>query len=58
MIFLRTKELKAIKKEIEELREHINRYIEYPDIFEEELLTTSRQLDKYINEYMRMSMPS
>ncbi|AHM56905.1 hypothetical protein EAL2_c16100 [Peptoclostridium acidaminophilum DSM 3953] len=55
---MRTKELKAIKKKIEELREHINRYIEYPDIFEEELLTTSRQLDKYINEYMRRSMPS
>lgn len=58
MIFLRKKELEAIKKEIEELREHINRYVEYPDIFEEELLTTSRQLDKHINEYMRRSMPS
>jgi len=53
-----TDELKAIKKEIEELRENINRYIEYPDIFEEELLKTSRQLDEYINEYIRKSMPS
>ncbi|WP_293398498.1 aspartyl-phosphate phosphatase Spo0E family protein [Peptoclostridium sp.] len=53
-----TDEIKAIKKEIEELRESINRYIEYPDIFEKELLKTSRQLDKYTNEYMRKSMPS
>ena len=30
-------ELEMIKKEIEEVREQINTYIQYPEIFEDEL---------------------
>lgn len=43
-----------IKRNIEDLREEINRYIEYPDIFKEEILNTSRKIDELINEYLRL----
>ena len=34
-------ELEMIKKEIEEVRQQINTYIQYPEIFEEELTEAS-----------------
>lgn len=46
--------LVVLKKGIEDLREEINRYIEYPDIFKEEILTTSKRLDELINEYLKL----
>ncbi|WP_099188923.1 aspartyl-phosphate phosphatase Spo0E family protein [Tepidibacter mesophilus] len=48
------KKLKELKKDIEELREEINRYIEYPDIFRDEILSTSQKIDICINEYLKL----
>lgn len=48
-------DLKQIKDKIESLREDINRYIQYPDIFKEEIETTSQKIDFLINEYIRES---
>ncbi len=45
----------TLKKNIEDLREEINRYIEYPDIFKEEILVTSRKIDELINEYLKIN---
>ena len=49
------RELEALKKEIEILREEINTYIEYPEIFEEELIETSNKIDTLINKYIMLS---
>ncbi|WP_199533602.1 aspartyl-phosphate phosphatase Spo0E family protein [Romboutsia maritimum] len=49
------RELEAIKKEIEALREEINTYIEYPEIFKEELVNTSNKIDILINKYIYLS---
>jgi len=49
------KDMKDIKDEIERLREDINRYIEYPDIFDSEIKATSRKIDILINDYIRCS---
>ncbi|SHJ68739.1 Spo0E like sporulation regulatory protein [Tepidibacter formicigenes DSM 15518] len=43
-----------LKKSIEDLREEINRYIEYPDIFKEEIQVTSGKIDELINEYLKL----
>lgn len=44
----------VLKKSIEDLREEINRYIEYPNIFKEEIISTSRRIDELINEYLKL----
>lgn len=46
-------ELETLKKEIEETRELINTYIEYPEIFKDELIESSNKIDILINEYIR-----
>ena len=48
-------ELEMIKKEIEEVREQINTYIQYPEIFEDELTEASKQIDILINKYIYLS---
>lgn len=45
--------LEALKKEIEEVRELINTYIEYPEIFKDELIESSQKIDMLINEYIK-----
>ena len=45
-------ELEMIKKEIEEVREQINTYIQYPEIFEDELTEASKHIDILINKYI------
>lgn len=51
-------ELYLLKKEIESLREEINTYIEYPDIFKEELVSTSQKIDEAINKYIQLTKES
>lgn len=51
-------ELVLLKKEIEALREEINTYIEYPDIFKDELVNTSNKIDQAINKYIQLSKES
>lgn len=48
-------EMEALKKEIEVLREEINTYIEYPDIFKDELVESSKKIDDLINKYIELS---
>ncbi|WP_092726862.1 aspartyl-phosphate phosphatase Spo0E family protein [Romboutsia lituseburensis] len=48
-------EIEALKKEIEALRDEINTYIEYPEIFKEELVDSSNKIDLLINKYMSLS---
>jgi hypothetical protein len=48
-------ELEALKNEIEVLREEINTYIEYPEIFKEELVGSSNKIDILINKYISLS---
>lgn len=55
VIIMANRELDAIKKEIESLREEINTYIEYPEIFKEELVDTSNKIDILINKYIYLS---
>jgi hypothetical protein len=47
-------ELESIKSEIEELREELNTYIEYPNIFKDELILSSKKIDELINKYMTL----
>ncbi|KXZ40321.1 Spo0E like sporulation regulatory protein [Alkalithermobacter thermoalcaliphilus JW-YL-7 = DSM 7308] len=47
--------IEEIRREIEDLREEINRYVQYPDIFKEELESTSMKIDSLINEYLKLS---
>lgn len=51
-------ELILLKQEIEALREEINTYIEYPDIFKEELVSASQRIDEAINKYIRLTKES
>ncbi|MBP3930880.1 MAG: aspartyl-phosphate phosphatase Spo0E family protein [Peptostreptococcaceae bacterium] len=51
-------DLYLLKKEIESLREEINTYIEYPDIFKEELVSTSHKIDEAINKYITLTKGS
>lgn len=46
-------ELETLKKEIEEVRDSINTYIEYPEIFKDELAESSQKIDTLINEYIK-----
>ena len=48
-------ELEALKKEIEEVRELINTYIEYPKIFKDEIVESSQKIDLLINEYIKQT---
>lgn len=48
-------ELEELKKEIELVRDEINTYIEYPEIFREELLEASKKIDILINRYMYLN---
>lgn len=50
--------LVLLKKEIEDLREEINTYIEYPEIFKDELVLTSNKIDQAINKYIKLSKES
>ncbi len=47
--------LEELKSEIELLREEVNTYIEYPEIFKEELIESSNKIDILINKYMLLS---
>lgn len=47
--------LEALKKEIEEVRELINTYIEYPEIFKDELVELSNKINLLINEYIHQA---
>mgnify|MGYP002562147849 CR=1 FL=1 len=47
-------ELEMIKKEIEEVREQINTYIQYPEIFEDELTEASKQIEKQLTSEKNM----
>ena len=56
MVIIMTKnELETLKNEIEELRQEINTYIQYPDIFEDELREASQKIDLLINKYIILS---
>lgn len=48
-------ELEALKTEIEELRQEINTYIQYPEIFKDELVEASQRIDLLINKYITLS---
>lgn len=48
-------EIEVLKKEIEVLRDEINTYIEYPDIFKDELVDSSNKIDILINKYISLS---
>lgn len=52
VIFMEKFELEALKKEIEAVRDQINTYIEYPEIFKDELIEASHKVDVLINEYI------
>lgn len=53
MVIIMTKnELETLKNEIEELRQEINTYIQYPDIFKDELIEASQKIDLLINKYI------
>ncbi len=45
-------ELDILKKEIDALREQIYAYMEYPEIFKDELLESSNKIDILINKYI------
>ncbi|MGL5345961.1 MAG: aspartyl-phosphate phosphatase Spo0E family protein [Peptostreptococcaceae bacterium] len=45
-------DVEVLKKEIEVLRDEINTYIEYPDIFRDELVEASSKIDLLINKYI------
>lgn len=55
VIIMTNNELDALKKEIENLRQEINTYIQYPEIFKEELIEASSKIDMLINKYMKVS---
>lgn len=46
--------LEVLKREIEILRDEINTYIEYPEIFKDELVESSSKIDILINRYMSL----
>ncbi len=49
------RELEVLKEDIETLREEINTYIEYPEIFKDEIIEASNKIDILINKYIIMS---
>ena len=48
-------ELEMLKQEIDALREQIYAYMEYPEIFRDELLESSSKIDILINKYMALT---
>ena len=48
-------ELELLKQEIDLLREQMYAYMEYPEIFKDELLETSNKIDILINKYITLS---
>ncbi|WP_074210045.1 aspartyl-phosphate phosphatase Spo0E family protein [Peptoclostridium litorale] len=52
---MENEDLREVKEEIEQLREDINRYIQYPDIFKDEIQKASKKIDSLINDYIRFS---
>ena len=48
-------ELRILKQEIDELREQIHAYMEYPEIFKDELLESSNKIDMLINKYIALT---
>ena len=55
VIIMANNELEELKNEIEAVSEEINTYIEYPEIFQEELVESSKKIDILINKYMYLS---
>ena len=49
------KQLSQIKEEIEELRQEMYTYLEYPVIFEMELIEVNEKINKLINQYTILS---
>lgn len=47
--------LENLRSEIESVRDELNTYIEYPEIFSDELLEASKKIDILINKYMILS---
>ena len=54
VVVLWKKRIRSTKKEIEEVRQLINTYIEYPEIFKDELADSSVKIDMLINEYIKL----
>ncbi|WP_296646551.1 aspartyl-phosphate phosphatase Spo0E family protein [Romboutsia sp. 13368] len=48
------RELETLKQQIDELREQIHAYMEYPEIFKDELVETSNKIDNLINKYIAL----
>ena len=48
-------ELEMLKQEIDALREQIYAYMEYPEIFRDELSESSSKIDILINKYMALT---
>ena len=48
-------ELEMLKQEIDALREQIYAYMEYPEIFRDEVLESSSKIDILINKYMALT---
>ncbi len=48
-------ELNMLKEEIDALREQIHAYMEYPEIFKDELLESSNKIDMLINKYIALT---
>lgn len=49
------RDLNTLKEEINALREQIYAYMEYPEIFKDELLESSKNIDTLINKYMTLT---
>ena len=48
-------ELEKLKGEIDALREQIYAYMEYPEIFKDELVESSNEIDRLINKYIALT---
>lgn len=53
--YMANSELEILKKEINALREQIHAYMEYPDIFKDELVASSNEIDILINKYIALT---
>ncbi|MDR0880341.1 MAG: aspartyl-phosphate phosphatase Spo0E family protein [Clostridioides sp.] len=49
-----TNQMEKLSTEIESVRDRLNKYIEYPEIFKDELVETSKKIDKLMNKYMEL----
>ena len=49
------RELEILKGQIDELREQIHAYKEYPEIFKDELVASSNEIDSLINKYIALN---